>query len=128
MAGIERGDEAVLVVEDDVLVRRYVVGQIQSLGYRTLAAGNASEALAIIEAGEAIELLFTDVMMPGSINGRQLAFEALHRRPSLRILYTSGHSENAAVDDGDLDAGALLLAKPYRKVDLAKMIRAALAA
>jgi CheY-like chemotaxis protein len=128
MAGIDGGDEAILVVEDDVLVRRYVVGQIQSLGYRTLAAGNAGEALAIIEAGERIDLLLTDVMMPGSINGRQLAVAALRRRPSLRILYTSGYSENAMVDDGCLDAGALLLAKPYRKVDLAKMIRAALAA
>ena len=67
-------------------------------------------------------------MMPGSINGRQLAVEALLRRPSLKILYTSGYSENAMVDDGYLDAGVLLLAKPYRKVDLAKMIRAALAA
>jgi CheY-like chemotaxis protein len=128
MAGLDGGDEAILVVEDDVLVRRYVVGQIQSLGYRTLAAGNASEALAIIEADEGIDLLLTDVMMPGSINGRQLAVAAQHRRPSLRILYTSGYSENAMVDDGCLDAGVLLLAKPYRKIDLAKMIRAALAA
>jgi CheY-like chemotaxis protein len=127
-AGVEGGDEAILVVEDDVLVRKYVIGQIQSLGYRTLAAGNASEALAIIDENGTIDLLLTDVMMPGSINGRQLAVEALLRRPSLKILYTSGYSENAMVDDGYLDAGVLLLAKPYRKVDLAKMIRAALAA
>jgi CheY-like chemotaxis protein len=127
-AGIEGGDEAVLVVDDDVLVRKYVVGQIQSLGYRTLAAGNASEALAIIDENAMIDLLLTDVMMPGSINGRQLAVEALLRRPALKVLYTSGYSENAMVDDGYLDASVLLLAKPYRKVDLAKMIRAALAA
>jgi CheY-like chemotaxis protein len=127
-AAIEGGDEAILIVEDDVLLRKCVVGQVQSLGYRTLAAGNASEALAIIDEDEKIDLLLTDVMMPGSINGRQLAVEALNRRPSLRILYTSGYSENAMVDDGYLDAGVLLLAKPYRKVDLAKMIRAALAA
>ena len=99
-AGIEGGDEAVLVVEDDVLVRKYVVSQIQSLGYRTLAAGNAGEALAIIDENGKIDLLLTDVMMPGSINGRQLAVEALLRRPSLKVLYTSGYSENAMVDDG----------------------------
>lgn len=127
-ACIQGGDEAILIVEDDVLVRKYVVTQVQSLGYRTLAAGNASEALAIIEGSEQIDLLLTDVMMPGSINGRQLAVEALSRRPSLRILYTSGYSESTMVHDGYLDAGALLLAKPYRKVDLAKMIRTALAA
>jgi len=126
--GIEGGDEAILVVEDDVLVRKYVVGQVESLGYRTMAAGNASEALAIIDENGRIDLLLTDVMMPGSINGRQLAVEALLRRPSLRVLYTSGYSANTMVDDGYLDAGVLLLAKPYRKIDLARMIRAALVA
>ena len=66
-------------------------------------------------------------MMPGSIDGRQLAVEALNRRPSLKVLYTSGYSENAMIDDGHLGAGELMLAKPYRKVDLARMIRTALA-
>jgi len=127
-ADIEGGDGAILIVEDDVLVRKYVVTQVQSLGYRTLAAGNAREALTIIDEGEKIDLLLTDVMMPGSINGRQLAIEALRRRPSLKILYTSGYPENALVHNGCLDAGVLLLAKPYRKIDLAKMIRTALAA
>jgi CheY-like chemotaxis protein len=121
------GDQAILIVEDDVLVRRYVVSQVLSLGYRTLAAGNASEAMAIIDASGEVDLLLTDVMMPGPIDGRQLVVEALNRRPSLKILYTSGYSENAMIHDGHLDAGVLLLAKPYRKVDLARMIRAALA-
>ena len=67
-------------------------------------------------------------MMQGPINGRQLAIEALQRRPSLKVLYTSGYSESAMLDDGFLDAGVLLLAKPYRKADLARMIRNALAA
>ena len=126
-ARIEGGDEAILIVEDDVLVRKYVVNQVQSLGYRTLAASNASQALAIIDDVEKIDLLFTDVIMPGPINGRQLAIEALHRRPSLKVLYTSGYTQNTMVHDGRLDADVLLLAKPYRKVDLAKMIRTALA-
>jgi CheY-like chemotaxis protein len=124
---VEGGAEAILIVEDDALVRKYVMTQLRSLGYRILAAGNASEALAIIDQGEEIDLLFTDVMMPGSINGSQLANEALLRRPLLKVLFTSGYSENAMVRDGYLDAGVLLLAKPYRKVELAKMIRAALA-
>jgi CheY-like chemotaxis protein len=124
----EGGDEAILVVEDDALVRKYVVTQIQSLGYRTLAASNASEALTIIDQGEQIDLLFTDVVMPGSINGRQLAIEALNRRPSLKVLYTSGYTKNAMIHHGHLDPEVLLLAKPYRKIDLAKMIRTALAA
>jgi CheY-like chemotaxis protein len=127
-AAVEGGDEAILIVEDDVLVRKYVVTQVQGLGYRTLAAGDASEALAILDAGEHIDLLLTDVIMPGPINGHQLAVETLHRRPSLKVLFTSGYSENALVRDGYLYAGVLLLAKPYRKGDLAKMIRIALAA
>jgi CheY-like chemotaxis protein len=124
---IAGGTELILIVEDDGLVRKYVVSQVRSLGYRTLTAGNAGEALALIDAGNEIDLLFTDVMMPGAINGRQLAVEALDRRPSLKVLYTSGSSDNAMVDVGNLDAGVLLLAKPYRKIELAKMIRAALA-
>jgi CheY-like chemotaxis protein len=127
VADIGGGDQTVLIVEDDVLVRRYVVGQVRSLGYRTLDAGNASEAMTIIDAREKIDLLLTDVMMPGSINGRQLAIEALNRRHSLKVLYTSGYAENAMIEDGHLGGGELLLAKPYRKADLARMIRAALA-
>jgi CheY-like chemotaxis protein len=124
----EGGGEVVLVVEDDAMVRKYVVAQVQSLGYLTFAAADASEALTIIDTGRKIDLLFTDIMMPGSINGRQLAIDALNRRPSLKVLYTSGYAENALVHDRCLDAGALLLAKPYRKADLARMIRIALAA
>ena len=124
---IAGGSEVILIAEDDALVRKYVLSQVQSLGYRALAACDGCEALAMLDEVEEIQLLFTDVMMPGSINGRQLAIEALHRRPSLKILYTSGYSENALVHDGYLDAGVLLLAKPYRKIELAKMIRAALA-
>lgn len=102
--------------------------QITGRGYRTLAAGNAGEAPAIIDASGKIHLVLTDVMMPGPIKGRQFAVEALHRRPSPKILCTSGHSENAMIHDGILDRGNLLLARPYRNVDLAGMMRAALAA
>ncbi len=126
-SSFERGDETILVVEDDSLVRTFVVGQIQSLGYATLAAVNATEALVVIDGPQQIDLLFTDMIMPGSMNGRQLADAALQRRTSLKILFTSGYSSEAIIHHGHLDAGVLLLAKPYRKSDLARMIRAALA-
>jgi signal transduction histidine kinase len=128
IASIEGGHETILVVEDDHLVRTFVVGQIQSLGYLTLAAVNAAEALAVIDGPQEIDLLFTDMIMPGSMNGRQLADAALQRRSSLKTLFTSGYSNEAIIHHGHLDAGVLLLAKPYRKADLARMIRAALAA
>jgi CheY-like chemotaxis protein len=125
---IEGGHETILVVEDDSLVRTFVVSQIQSLGYATLAAVNATEAMLVIDSPQEIDLLFTDMIMPGSMNGRQLADAALLRRGGLKILFTSGYSNDAIIHHGHLDAGVLLLAKPYRKSDLARMIRTALAA
>ncbi|GGI23260.1 histidine kinase [Bradyrhizobium guangdongense] len=124
---ITGGDEKILIVEDDALVRQYVVTQVRSLGYTALEAANAAEALDIIDADKNIDLLFTDVIMPGSMNGRQLADEAARRRPDLKTLFTSGYTENAIVHHGRLDSGVLLLAKPYRKSELAKMLRTALA-
>ncbi|WP_141342819.1 ATP-binding protein [Bradyrhizobium sp. USDA 3458] len=126
MSGSEGGDESILLVEDDVLVREYVVTQISRFGYHTLAARDAAEALAIIDRGERIDLLFTDVMLSGGMNGRQLATEALKRRPALKVLYTSGYTENALVHHGRLDPGVLLLPKPYVSADLARMLRIAL--
>jgi len=120
------GHEMILVVEDDALVRSYVVARVEALGYRTLAATAAAEALAIIDSDAEIDLLFTDVVMPGAMNGRQLADEALRRRPGLRVLFTSGYTESAIIHHGRLDPGVLLLAKPYRKTDLARMMRIAL--
>jgi PAS domain S-box-containing protein len=124
---IEGGDQTVLIVEDDALVRKNVVAQVASLGYTTLEAANGVQALSIIDGGSSIDLLFTDVVMPGAMNGRQLVDEALKRRPLLKTLFTSGYTDNAIVHHGRLDPGVLLLAKPYRKPELARMIRAALA-
>jgi PAS domain S-box-containing protein len=126
LAPVQGGHEAILIVEDDTLVRKFVVTQIRSLGYSTLEAANAVEALAIISSDAVIDLLFTDVIMPGAMNGRLLVDEALKRRPKLRTLFTSGYTENAIVHHGRLDSGVLLLAKPYRKPELARMIRMAL--
>jgi PAS domain S-box-containing protein len=124
---VQGGRETILVVEDDALVRGYVLAQLHSLGYVTLDAANATEALAMVEAGRAFDLLFTDVIMPGAMNGRQLATALQKTRPGLKVLFTSGYTENAIIHHGRLDSGVLLLAKPYRKSDLAGMIRKALA-
>jgi CheY-like chemotaxis protein len=123
---IEGGHETILVVEDDELVRNYVLTQLHSLGYVTLDAANAIEALILARNGHSFDLLFTDVIMPG-MNGRQLADEMAKIRPGLRVLYTSGYTENAIMHHGRLDDGVLLLAKPYRKSDMAMMVRKALA-
>jgi PAS domain S-box-containing protein len=124
---VQGGQETILVVEDDKLVRNYVLTQLRSLGYHTLDAANAAEALAVIKAGNQFDLLFTDVIMPGAMNGRQLANEIQKSKPGLKVLFTSGYTENAIIHHGRLDTGVLLLAKPYRKSDLAGMIRKALA-
>ena len=120
------GLETILVVEDDPLVRTYVLAQIASLGYRTLSASNGPEALAVLRSSEPIDVLFTDVIMPGSINGRQLSIEAAKLRPDLKVLFTSGYTEHAIDHDGRLDQGVRLLKKPYRRSDLANMLRAIL--
>jgi signal transduction histidine kinase len=127
-SNIVGGNETILVVEDDRLVRTFVMGQIKSLGYAALAAVNAAEALTVIDGSQKIDLLFTDMIMPGSMNGRRLADAALQRRPGLKILFTSGYSNEIITHHGHLDAGVLLLSKPYGKSDLARMIRTALVA
>jgi PAS domain S-box-containing protein len=125
-APVPRGSEIILIVEDDALVRNYVTTQLASLGYKTIAAPDSRAALALVDKGEKFDLLFTDVIMPGGMNGRQLADEVAKRRPGMKVLYTSGYTENAIVHHGRLDPGVLLLAKPYRKSQLARMIQQAL--
>jgi signal transduction histidine kinase len=126
VAPAQGGTETILVVEDDRLVRQYVITQLVALGYRAIPAANAEEALMLIDQGTVCDLLFTDVIMPGSRNGRELAGEVLQRRPSVKVLYTSGYSQSAIIHNGRLDPGVLLLTKPYRRSDLARMIRVAL--
>ena len=93
---------------------------------QTLAAADGPSALAQVRNGEAFDLLFTDVIMPGGMTGRQLAEEVAKLRPGMKVLYTSGYTDNAIVHHGRLDEGVLLLTKPYRKAQLAKMVRQAL--
>jgi PAS domain S-box-containing protein len=118
--------EIIMVVEDDALVRGFVIAQLQSLGYRTVAAADGRAALEYVESGQPFDLLFTDVVMPGGLTGRQLAVEVTRHQPGTKILYTSGYTENSIVHHGRLDQGVMLLSKPYRKSELASIIRLAL--
>jgi CheY-like chemotaxis protein len=120
------GGETILVVEDDTNVRRLVVRQLVDLGYQVLEAANGKAALEIIDSDAAIDLLFTDVVMPGGMNGRQLVEAARQRRPDLRALFTSGYTADTILRQGTLDSATKLLSKPYRKRDLALKIREAL--
>ncbi|HEX3972532.1 MAG TPA: PAS domain S-box protein [Stellaceae bacterium] len=122
------GKETILVVEDDPIVRKSVTTQLASLGYRAIMACDASEALAIIDRGIEFDLLFTDLVMPGAMNGSQLAKEVAKRRSPLKVLFTSGYTERAVLHHGRLEPGVLLLPKPYRTADLARAIRQALEA
>jgi signal transduction histidine kinase len=119
---IIHGTETILLVEDDEQVRRFALSQLKSLGYNVLQAHNGVEAMELIERNERIDLLFTDVVMPG-MSGRQLADSARQRRPGLKVLFTSGYNEDAIVHHGRLDHGVQLLPKPYRRRELAKRIR-----
>lgn len=115
--------ERVLVVEDDDMVRQFVCSQLERLGYRVISAENGPAALAILQARDDVDLLFTDVVMPGGMTGRVLANAAQILHPRLRVLYTSGYTENAIVHHGRLDEGVSLLSKPYRRAELARKIR-----
>lgn len=121
-----RGHEIILLVEDDELVRTHVENLLKALGYVVLTAPTGAEALKVLQKDTAIDLLFTDVIMPGGLNGRQLAEAALALRPGLKVLYTSGYTENAIVHHGHLDQGVHLLSKPFRRGDLALKVRSVL--
>ncbi len=116
------GEETILLVEDDELVRKYANAQLMSLGYTVLQAPDGAHALELLGGAARLDLLFTDVVMPG-MSGRELADQARLKRPGLRVLYTSGYAENMIVHDGRLDAGIALLAKPYRRDELAQSVR-----
>ena len=121
------GNERILVVEDDPIVRVFVENQLHGLGYQVVTASAGAEALGLLDAGEAVDLLFTDMVMPGGMNGRELADAVLARRPGLPVLFTSGYTEVGVVRDGLLDSEVDLLHKPYRRAELADRIRRALA-
>jgi PAS domain S-box-containing protein len=121
------GTETILVVEDDMMVRNFVTAQLQSLGYETVTARDSRAALAYVASGRGFDLLFTDVVMPGGISGRELAEQVSKLRPGTKVLYTSGYTDSSIVHHGRLDQGIRLLVKPYRMSQLAQMVREAIA-
>lgn len=115
--------ETILVVEDDPAVRQLAVNMLRSLGYLTLEAGSARSALKILAERPKVVLLFTDVVLPDGMNGIELAREAWHHYPDLKVLFTSGYSEHVQDQDGLLEDDIKMLAKPYRKAELADRLR-----
>ena len=115
--------ETILVVEDDPLVSGYLIAQLGSMGYRTISVADGPAAVALVDQGVAFDLLLTDLIMPGGMNGRQLAEAVRERRPGVGALYTSGYTERAIAHGGQLDPDIALLRKPYRKSDLSRKIR-----
>lgn len=117
------GSETILVVEDDEAVRATVVDLLGSLGYNVLTARDSQAGLAVVESGLHIDVLFTDVVMPGSLTSREMARRAQEILPGLGVLFTSGYTENSIVHGGRLDPGVELLSKPYPREALARRLR-----
>jgi nitrogen-specific signal transduction histidine kinase/ActR/RegA family two-component response regulator len=124
----QRGAETVFIVEDDPFVRSYAVMSLQSLGYQVTAAVDGNDALRKLGTDIPVDLLFTDIVMPGGINGWELADMARRARPNLRVLLTSGYALETLTAQGHLRDGSFILTKPYRKAELARRLREALAA
>ena len=114
------------MVEDNDGVREYAKEVLENLGFKVLEAAEAEEALRLLADPRRIDLLFTDVVLPGAINGRVLAIHARDKRPGLPVLYTTGYTRNAIVHQGRLDPDVHLLNKPYTQQDLARKVRALL--
>jgi PAS domain S-box-containing protein len=122
------GSEVILLVEDNEPVREFAKTQLLHLGYRVIEAANGKDALAILREHQDIDLLFTDVVMPGGLNGRELAHEARRLYPALKVLFCSGYAESAILHLGLLDEDVQLLNKPYSRLQLARRIRGMLTA
>jgi PAS domain S-box-containing protein len=125
-AGGLRGSETILVVEDHEALRDYIGGILTDLGYCVLAAGDGPSAIEILRGRDPIDLLVTDVVLPGGINGRMLSREAVRLRPELKLLFMTGYTRNAIVHDGRLDPDVALLGKPFTYDQLAAKVRAQL--
>ena len=123
---VQGGTEMVLVAEDDEDVRETVVSMLNELGYRVLKAKDAQSALTIIESGMPIDLLLTDVVMPGPLKSTELARKARERMPNLAVLFMSGYPQKVIARREQLDDHIELLSKPYSRETLARKVRLAL--
>jgi CheY-like chemotaxis protein len=117
------GEETVLVLEDDDDVRTISVQILRDLGYRVIEAHDGPSALRLLERQTRVDLLFTDVVLPGGLSGADVAEHARQLRPDLRVLFTTGYARNAIVHHGRLDKGVRLITKPFTSADLASRIR-----
>ncbi len=124
--GAQSPDEVVMVVEDDFEVRKLVVSLLKSLGYRTLEASDGPESLEYFRSDSRIDLLLTDIVLPGGFLGAEVARQARSLRPGMKVIYMSGYTDNAAFDRSEWVGGGILIQKPFRKVDLAEKVRDAL--
>lgn len=117
------GNETVLVVEDDLSVQATAIDLLTQLGYKVLSANDGESALAVLKSGARVDMLFTDVVMPGTLRSPDLARQAKSMFPDIAVLFTSGYTQNAIVHGGRLDAGVELISKPYQRTSLARKIR-----
>ena len=115
--------EMVVVIDDEPLIRMLVVETLEENGYRVLDAGDGPSGLQLLGSGEHVDLLITDVGLPGGMNGRQVADAARVARPELKVLFMTGYAENAVVGNGHLDHGMMVLTKPFLNTDLVNKVR-----
>jgi CheY-like chemotaxis protein len=118
--------EAVLVIDDEPVVRMLIVDVLEELGYTALEAGDGPEGLEVLQSKARVDLLITDVGLPGGLNGRQVADAARVLRPELKVLFITGYAENAVLNHGHLEHGMQVVTKPFVVEDLARKIRAIL--
>jgi PAS domain S-box-containing protein len=122
----ERGSERILIVEDEANVRFISVKLLRNQGYDIVEAADSQEAIKHLEDGGLFDLIFTDVVLPGGLNGVEIAEEAKRIQPNIKVLFTTGYAENAVVHHGQLDPATTLVNKPYRKTELLEKVRAIL--
>ena len=117
------GSETILLVEDNDGMREIAEAQLRALGYDVATADGATAALDVLRSDRRIDLLLTDIVMPGGLDGRELALRAREVRPSLKVLFTSGFTEAAVATSIQNEFGGAMISKPYRHADLAKRVR-----
>ena len=120
------GSERILVIEDDASVREVPVGILRRQGYDIVEAEDGTEAMRHLQSDQSFDWVFTNVVLPGGLNGVEIANQARRMRPGIKILYTSGYAEDAVLHDGQIGLGVNLLSKPYHRAQLLDMVRAAL--
>jgi CheY-like chemotaxis protein len=120
------GSERILVVEDDPDVREIPVAILRNQGYEVVEAADGMQAIDHLKAGPRFDLLFTDVVLPGGMNGAEVAREVQRLQPDIKVVYTTGYAEHALARNGDLEPGMTLITKPYSRAELLETVRTAL--